>query len=1240
MLRNLLPLFLLLSFCRSANAYDRIVPLPVLNPSLWNVHHDGGAPCQWFKDADHHGMRIIYKDASPHWGNLQCACTVPANAVALRFRLYKYSSSPTAQSYIWLFQPSGDGWLQRITVNGLGMGSLSNGWHDVSMPINGFLFQHRGTGVKDMPSVDMILIGCNYGDMEFTMSSMEWVTGGTGSTLPSVTSGLKIESGVRGNIGILNLSHLPDGFQTSIPPKKLAKILRKEGFGVTLLSAGDLADSNILTKPHFDVVILPYGPYFPAGARKAFISYLKNAGCFLTTDGYAFDKLIYWNGSGWSENAGVTASEMDSKLPATSLMNTRYGSSGDAMTFTPEQIGLFDPLDRILPNETLKLKLDEALFGVVKAPAGDTIGAEPLEGFSACGLIGDNNAVFPPVYRRWIPLLSVYDKQNRLCGTALAMMRNFDGVYKGSSWAFSGITNGKDLFMDSSAKRQVLTAVLDALVRNVFLYQLESDFASYKPGEMATLTSHIANYGKKEFKGKVIFRYEGRKLKEINADIAPNTERSFSVALKVKQGGILRNFSAELLGSNKKRIDYETGAFCVWNPKEFSRGDKIAWKNNYFHVNGKPQFLIGSNQTGMMFYSPHENPQTWNRDFARMERYHMHILRILHFSPFAANGEQGQSANTPSQLVNRPKFLRRKLDAIVQLAHAHNIAILLTLHDWQRMDLTDQELLDQGNWDKFWAARYKNVPGIFFDIQNEPNLEVADSPAIRVLWNQWLKNKYGDDSNLRTAWNLNPPGADMPNVPLGNMTDNWEDMHTADLWQFRAFLINRWIKANVQGVKSGDPNAGCTVGFIQMMSSADKIIGSKHLDFETTHYYGDPMNYPLVMKLIDRRFEGKGFSLGEFGAQEAHDARVRGDTNPNTAANIRRFEDVVHYCAGLGGAFALNWDLKDFDEMVFPWGLFQREDGLPKPWAKTFSELGQFLQYFHPAPAPLQTMLLLPDENRLGAHFHDIDNALLRSVGSLMDNNVNFGVIDEDSIGQMPSETKTLLWILPYCPANACFQKVVNWVRDGGTLYVSGDVAFDDLRRPTLLERRTELGVPDTTPPVSPFEAMKHPWNGRILKANLGKGKVFYVPYPIELSDSSDLKTVYAEFFKYAGVNPIPIQSSDASIRVMSIPLTNGGSLYSIVRTDGANNTITVSLPATKVTVQLGQYGAAFVATDAQNKIIGAESEGKLSIGEKLVATGKGHYGLVSLDGRDLRTSRKILILRHQLKKVKLVKTE
>jgi hypothetical protein len=104
--------------------------------------------------------------------------------------------------------------------------------------------------------------------------------------------------------------------------------------------------------------------------------------------------------------------------------------------------------------------------------------------------------------------------------------------------------------------------------------------------------------------------------------------------------------------------------------------------------------------------------------------------------------------------------------------------------------------------------------------------------------------------------------------------------------------------------------------------------------------------------------------------------------------------------------------------------------------------------------------------------------------------------------------------------------------------------------------------------------------------------------------------------------------------------LTNGGSLYSIVRTDGANNTITVSLPATKVTVQLGQYGAAFVATDAQNKIIGAESEGKLSIGEKLVATGKGHYGLVSLDGRDLRTSRKILILRHQLKKVKLMKTE
>lgn len=234
----------------------------------------------------------------------------------------------------------------------------------------------------------------------------------------------------------------------------------------------------------------------------------------------------------------------------------------------------------------------------------------------------------------------------------------------------------------------------------------------------------------------------------------------------------------------------------------------------------------------MMFFSANENPAVWERDFRLMAQHNIRILRILHFSPFAKDGYKGVGQHSSLDLRGLPpKRLQRQMDAIVQLAQKHGIVLFLSLHDWLGVVLTDEELEAQREWNRFWAYRYRNVPGILYDIQNEPTVEVPDVPFVRRLWNEWLKQRYGSDEALRTAWRANPPEALLPNVPLGNRTDRWDDVRTADLKRFETELLNRWVRANVEGVKAGDPDALVCVGYLPSMPPADKILGTRHTDF-------------------------------------------------------------------------------------------------------------------------------------------------------------------------------------------------------------------------------------------------------------------------------------------------------------------------------------------------------------------------------------------------------------------------
>jgi hypothetical protein len=1206
------------------------------DPAVWKPNADGGNAPEVTADTQTArsggAVRLKYTDKPPEWGNLTGPCTVPADALALRLWLYKHSAAPGAALHIWLFEPDGDCWVQRVPLpGGVELSALAPGWHEITMPIGGFAFQPRGKQTREMTGVNRMLIGCNFADLEVTLDDMTWDTGSAGVPRELPRGAVSApEDGPGGRAAILDLGeHVPAGVRTGHSPAALAAALRAGGWGVTLLQAGDLADPKLLTAVNFDVVVLPYGPAFPAEARGAFCAYLKQGGSFLSTDGYAFDMPVEWTDKGWSTlSTDITAADMNRPAAAPAqAINTRTGKSGDSMSFAPAQIPVFSPQFRLERATNIEVAPEAApLLGETKVSYSLQ---RPLVGYSACALTGLNSPVFPDVYRRWVPLLNAYDDRGELRGAALAMCLNYAGEYRSSSWAFSGLTDGTDLFLGTPERTALLLQVMASLRARTYLCTPATDLACYEVGETATLSVQVANFGRQPQRRSVRVLAAGRELMACEADFAAGQIQSVSAFLPVTAAlGDLVPVVFEMCEGGRV-VDRVETALCVRSPQVLASGPKVGWKDNMLTVDGKPTFVAGSNQTGMMYYSPTENPWTWDRDFRSMSERGYHALRILHFSPFAKDGYKGVGAHAPLDLKNRPERLVRQMDAIVQLAQKHRVAIFLTLHDWVPLGLTEEELEAEKDWCRFWAERYREVPGIFYDVQNEPTVDVPDRPDIVALWNAFLVQRYGTDEALAAAWAPTAPGGKLPNVPLPAVGTDWSDTRGADRKRFETELLNRWAKANVEGVKAGDPDALVCVGYLQNMSSADKVLGVRETDFSNCHFYGSIAALAREFKLIDRRFVGKGLTLGEFGAREAHTARNQGSSVVPVVESIRHFRAYEHYVVGMGAAFMCNWCWKDFDEMEFPWGLMQRCSYVAKPWVHTLEQGTVLLADHAPVYEAPQVYLLAPDRNRVGPRFNELLAGLFRAIDLLMEQRVNFGVVNEEDLDKLPAQARALLWPLPYCPADETFAQVRNWVEAGGTLYFSGDVGFDASRKPTRAARWAELGLAEQRA-ASPFETPAERWQMAPQEAAVGRGKVLWAPYPLELKAQAGDSGVYRRVLEIAGIARIALEPESAPVRALSVPTAGGGRLFTLHNAGSAATTVTLAAQdqcKSRVAVQLQPDGCAFIACGADGTVQAAESDGELALDGAIVARGDGSFSLCALDGKDLRQTRQLVVL-------------
>jgi len=376
------------------------------------------------------------------------------------------------------------------------------------------------------------------------------------------------------------------------------------------------------------------------------------------------------------------------------------------------------------------------------------------------------------------------------------------------------------------------------------------------------------------------------------------------------------------------------------------------------------------------------DPEAVRRDFRTMQEMGVNCVRVfLTLGSFYP--EAGRLA--PEALATFDRFLA--------IAETHHIYVHPTGPDhweglpaWSRGDRVAREsyLVALETFWRLFAARYRGRHVLFaYDLLNEPHVPWR-SEAVRRKWADWLAERYASAEAATKAWGLaegSGEGGALSDVPIPDPTHPASRRRLLDYQHFRESLADDWTRRQAEAIRSADPDALVTVGFIQwsvpvLLPRVDLYSGfrpsrqARFLDFLSVHFYplargayayegeaAEQRNLAYLEAVVrEVARPGKPVVLGEFGWYGGGRPTSMGGNRPpaSEAQQARWGERVVATTAPMASGW-LNWGLHDHPEardVTERTGLLTR-DGRMKAWGRRFADLAKtFRGHRSPAGPP------------------------------------------------------------------------------------------------------------------------------------------------------------------------------------------------------------------------------------------------------------------------------------------------
>ena len=514
-------------------------------------------------------------------------------------------------------------------------------------------------------------------------------------------------------------------------------------YSVIYLDSSQLSDRKCLLPEKFDLLIMPYGEAFPGGAFDSIAEYLFKGGGLLNISGRPFwSPMIKINGR-WQK---VDTPDPYNKFLAP--LGIKYYQDPDK-----ENIGL---------SVTTSLR-----FSPVEPKRGNVFPYRiPAREFF-CLENPDNKANFYPAIfiKSW---MNPYDPGSKIIP---------------HKWCLINSANqGHPLDPSNPQAQSTFMRILNYLSFPIILSGLETNLAAYAQGEEVKIRILALNSGKSKETAMLdldIFDAQDRLVYHKSKSL--KLEKNKKVVLnEIWRAGVFSSPFYKIRATlNKDNIilDKEENGFVILNEDVLVGGPSIQIDKEGFVINGKASPILGVNyyesRSGELFWLK-PNLLRVREDFKAMRKLGLNFVRIhYHHSKWfrdyfsqVVKDKLDPYLQVADTTVLPSERSWRILDAIIQLAQEQGLIFCMDIFSlvpqemgnpigWlaRKERIVDQDkITQQKKFIKLIAQRYQNVPGITWDLWNEPRLGGGDLGLLRS-WVVILKDEFrkNQDTHLITV---------------------------------------------------------------------------------------------------------------------------------------------------------------------------------------------------------------------------------------------------------------------------------------------------------------------------------------------------------------------------------------------------------------------------------------------------------------------------------------------------------
>ncbi|MGD2152438.1 MAG: cellulase family glycosylhydrolase [Gemmatimonadales bacterium] len=917
-----------------------------------------------------------------------------------------------------------------------------------------------------------------------------------------------------------------------------------DGLAVTELGVAEL---GALAPDAFDVFINPYGSAFPKGAWCTLLDFLAAGGNWVNVGGTPLSVPVRREDRGWRAEIRQTA---------------YHKALGITQAFPVD----VDDLTGYVANP--RVAAARALAGGIEA---DTV-YELYYRLTREKEFPDEDGSDGPREGVVIPLLSLFGDGEHPVAAPVVRLDRTAGPFAGGRWVLANF--------DGSISAAALRALIDDAALGSRQLTVAPSLACYRDGERPAVTVTLKTPGNERRGTGLTCRvavFDDRDRPIASAELPLEGSGFVAAAAATLEPAFgrlepgLYRVEAELLAADGSSFDglRATSGFWIHDRALLMSGRPFTTDAHNLLRDGVPYVVTG---TSYMATDVHRrfllepNPHVWDRDFAAMRRAGVNMIRTGIWTGWKRYMPEPGSMNEAAL---------RALDAFLLSARRHDVPVIFTFfafvpESWggENPYLDPRAVDAQKQFISAIVTRYKEMNDVIWDLINEPsccspnrlwqtrpNYDEYETRA----WREWLRERFSAETDhelttkLAQLWRTTPDDAlELPEPAEFGDRNIFEDLRPLKAMEYRLFANNvftRWAREMAATIRqAGGPQQLVTVGQDEggTYERPAPMFHGPVVDFTSNHTWW--LNDDLLWDSVVTKTPDRPNLISETGIMFYE--RIDGSAwrTEHEARDLLERKLVLATVTDTAGFIEWIWNTNPYmpldNEAAI--GLL-RADGSAKPELHALEGIARFVAQSMRDLGSRErepVVMLIPH-----SHMFSVRNyataATQRCVRTMHYHlRVTMGAVGEYALDRLDYKPKLLILPCARILTETAWRRLLELVRDGATLLVTGPIESDEHWLP--VQRLERFGVDATLRPVAQEEHLaigdmlfRLSYRGdqlqrleksvpapgapaRVAEFREGRGRLIWSPLPVELAEQVAPTTVlYRQALAAANVEPV-----------------------------------------------------------------------------------------------------------------------